>query len=597
MRQLHVSELEAGRSGVETAHPLVRLARIDRSRAPVRLAVASITSVLLFAYVGSLAAIVWLAAVYAIEGVGIFANEKIARGDISYDRLNRVAVFLTALAWVAQAWMLWQVGGEIPRISAIIALLTVALYGAIGVQQDRRMMIALMAPPLIAFAYLAIDLLWRTADTHVAIAATLATLGSCATIIVNGFAMNQSDEALTKANAVLAEHAEAARRANAAKDVFLANLSHEIRTPLNGVVGIAGALMTSGLGPHQREMAGIIHRSGEMLERLLNDLLDLSKIEAEAFTLHIAPFDLRETIETAAHLMRVRADDKGLAFYVDCGPSTAGTFEGDALRLRQIISNLVGNAVKFTEAGSVTVCANVETAASGDTWLSVAIKDTGPGFDGETAARLFKRFEQASAATAVRYGGTGLGLSISAAIAGAMGGAVTAQSTPREGSTFTLRVPLKRTALPMREIPAASVDATPSSLRILLAEDNALNQKVFSLLLAPSGARITFAQNGAEAIALFREAVFDIVLMDMNMPVMGGLEATQALRRLERDEGRVRTPVAMLSANAMQDHVRQALDAGCDGHISKPASMDSLASGIKAAIAACRGTARQANAA
>ncbi len=569
---------------------LIRSAQEDVGRVLGRAIAAGVTSGFLFAYVGFLEGTLWLAAIWSLEAAGLWTSLKIRSGQVGYATLDRLIVLLVSLTWVAQAWMLWQAPSEVARIAAIMDLFTIALYGAIGVHKDRLLMLVLIGPPLTALSLFLIEMLWRTADMPVAIVGTLATLSSCATIVMNGLALHASDAALFKANAALADHAEDARRANSAKDVFLANMSHEIRTPLNGVVGIADALLKTNLDARQREMASLIQNSGATLERLLNDLLDLSKIEAEAFMLHVAPFDLRQTIETAAHLMRVRADDKGLAFDVVCSPSTAGFFEGDAIRLRQIVSNLTANAVKFTEKGRVSIFASVEPSSGAAEMLKIAVSDTGIGFDTETAARLFRRFEQADASIAQRFGGTGLGLAISHALAGAMGGTITVTSAPGAGSTFTVAIPVRRHAQPEPAVDTPEIRPSNGAprLRALLAEDNELNRKVFGLLLGPRGYEITEAMDGAEALKLYQSGTFDIVLMDMNMPVMDGLEATRAIRAFETETDRAPTPIAMLSANALSTHLEASAAAGCNAHITKPATSDSLAKGIARAMAACK---------
>jgi PAS domain S-box-containing protein len=386
-----------------------------------------------------------------------------------------------------------------------------------------------------------------------------------------------------------AAHAEA-EAANAAKSAFLANMSHEIRTPLNGVIGLAGALGRQELSAEQAEMVRLIEGSGQTLERLLGDILDLSKVEAGQLELLQAPFDLRETVESAAHLLRVRAEEKGLRFAIAYAPGADGMFVGDAVRLKQIVANLASNAIKFTEHGSVSIGVAIR-----DDTLSIDVADTGIGFDAATGKRLFTRFEQADGSITRRYGGSGLGLAISRALAQAMGGDVGARSTEGVGSVFTLRLPLVRA----EGVAAAAEPAAPLELArrldILVADDHAVNRKVVEMILAPLGAALTFAEDGAEAIAAFHAQRFDLVIMDMQMPNVDGLTATRALREIEAREGRARTPIAMLTANAMSDHRRDALDAGADLHIAKPVTPAKLLEGLEAALAAADTTLRGAD--
>jgi PAS domain S-box-containing protein len=387
----------------------------------------------------------------------------------------------------------------------------------------------------------------------------------------------------------LRELALAAEGANAAKTAFLANMGHEIRTPLNGVIGLASSLARTTLSPAQREMVSLIQDSGTSLLRLLNDLLDLSKAEAGRLDLEEAPFDLRATIDSAAHLMRVRADDKGVAFRVEYGEGADGHVLGDAVRLRQVVSNLASNAVKFTEQGEVVVAASLTRAPDGAEVLRIEVRDTGAGFDAETGARLFGRFVQADASTARKFGGTGLGLSICKSILGLMGGEIGASSVPGEGSCFWFEIPLVRCAAP--RLTASELEAGTGMLevaervRVLLADDHPINQRVVSLMLEPFDVDVTCADHGREALDAFTATRFDAVLMDMQMPVMDGLTAVREIRALEAATGRAPTPIIMLSANAGEEHVAAGRAAGADLHVSKPVTPEALVEALEAALA------------
>jgi CheY-like chemotaxis protein len=383
---------------------------------------------------------------------------------------------------------------------------------------------------------------------------------------------------------------DAAEAANQAKSAFLANMSHEIRTPLNGVIGTAGALTRRPLSRDEQEMVALIQSSGHTLERLLSDILDQAKIESGQFELLSAPFDLRHEVETAAELMRARADEKGVRFCVTYGANAQGEFTGDAVRIRQILSNLASNAIKFTSEGEVRIeiDATEPAAAGAATIVQIQVIDTGIGFEPEAAERLFARFTQADGSISRQFGGTGLGLAISRTLVELMGGEISAASQPGAGSVFTVRLPLSRSASLVSgengRSAAEENDADVGQLRVLLAEDHPTNQRVVQLILEPAGVDLTIVDNGREAVEMFRPGQFDLILMDMQMPEMDGLTATREIRRLELQAGGARTPIGMLTANAMREHVEQSLAAGADHLISKPITPERLTQGIEATL-------------
>ena len=321
-------------------------------------------------------------------------------------------------------------------------------------------------------------------------------------------------------------------------------------------------------------MVSLIERSGQALNTLLSDVLDVSRMEAGQLSLTPAPFDLALLLDDLAGLFAPLAREKALELTVRRLPQPTWVM-GDSVRLRQILSNLMTNGLKFTDKGGVDVEA-IGPDASGR--LQFVVRDTGIGFTPVEAKLLFDRFHQADASATRRFGGAGLGLAISRALARMMDGDLTAVGSPGEGSSFTLQVIMTTTA-PLAPLAAAPLE-TPS-VRVLLAEDNPVNQQVVRLILEQVGADLTVVENGREAVEAFQADSFDLVLMDMQMPVMDGLAAVRAIRAFEAEQCRPRTPIKTLSANALAEHHLAALAAGADDHVAKPITAERL---IKAVV-------------
>jgi signal transduction histidine kinase/ActR/RegA family two-component response regulator len=384
----------------------------------------------------------------------------------------------------------------------------------------------------------------------------------------------RSRELLRSLEARVRERTAELERANEAKSMFLANMSHELRTPLNGVIALADTLVGRQQDAESREMAALIVSSGKLLEQVLTDILDMSKIEAGEMKLEAVEFDLETLVFRIAELHRAAAEDKDLAFGWRVAPEALGRYQGDPVRVTQVLSNLLSNAVKFTSQGEVRL--DVEPAADGG--LSFTVTDTGIGFDDQVRERLFRRFMQADASTTRKFGGSGLGLSICASLIRLMGGEITAESAPGRGARFLVHLPLERREAPVND----AVEADPREglplvgLKVLLAEDHPTNQRIVELVLAPTGAELAIAENGAQALEALERERFDVVLMDMQMPVMDGLQAVAELRRREAAEGRAPLPVIMLTANAMGEHVEAARRAGANRHMAKPLRPEAL---------------------
>ena len=370
---------------------------------------------------------------------------------------------------------------------------------------------------------------------------------------------------------------DAAETATRAKSEFLANMSHEIRTPLNGVLGMAQALEACDLAPEVRNMVGVIRDSGANLMAILNDVLDLSKIEAGK--LEITPIDanLLHTVGQVQALFIPAAAEKNLQLVLTSTLPAALQLRHDPVRVRQCVSNLVSNAVKFTHAGRVEIVVSLVDAGAGSSRVSIEIADTGIGMDTSTSLRLFEAFSQADASTTRSFGGTGLGLAISRKLARMMGGDIVVRSTPGIGSVFTLTFLADPASGAQVAQAPGNRDTTPVRLRgarVLLTDDNAINRQVVRLFLQPQGAIITEAANGREALETLSRQPFDLVLLDIHMLVMDGVEAIGHIRR-SSDAWRD-IPVIALTADAMTGDRERLLSLGLNGYVSKPIDQSDL---------------------
>jgi PAS domain S-box-containing protein len=374
-----------------------------------------------------------------------------------------------------------------------------------------------------------------------------------------------------------------AETANSAKSAFLATMSHEIRTPLNGVLGMAQAVAADELTDVQRERVGLIRQSGETLLIILNDILDISKIEAGKLELEDAEIDVRTLAQGVHATFSAMAQSRGVSLSFDVQPDALGVYRGDPGRVRQILCNLISNAVKFTDMGLVEL--RLSAGADG---LTARVKDSGAGIPPEQLSRLFEKFEQADASTTRRYGGTGLGLAICRELASLMGGSISAHSVVGEGATFTVVLPLPR----LRDADEAAAPAVtprpaqagPGRLRILAAEDNQVNQLVLKTLLGQVGLDVSVAADGLEALQMWEAGDWDLILMDVQMPVLDGPAATRKIREREAATGRGRTPIIALTANAMSHQVAEYRAAGMDGFVSKPIDVQRLYAALETAL-------------
>jgi len=365
--------------------------------------------------------------------------------------------------------------------------------------------------------------------------------------------------------------------ANRAKSTFLSVMSHEIRTPLNGVLGMVQVLLKDAPTEQQRSRLEIVRESGDALLAILNDLLDISRIEAGKMTLEAIEFDIREVLSGAYAAFTAIANKSGLSFILDIEPA-AGIYLGDPTRVRQLAYNFLSNALKFTKEGRVVLSARLV-----DGGLEISVMDTGIGIASDRLDGVFEPFVQADASVSRNFGGTGLGLGISRDLAKLMGGSIRVESQLGKGSVFKalLQIPRLRDATEALRVvnddePVASQEIV-QSLRVLAAEDNLVNQLVLRTLMEQFGITLTVVDNGKLAVDAWESQTWDIILMDMQMPVMGGVEATRIIREREREIGRAKTPIIAVTANAMTHHMSEYDSAGIDGVVSKPIKAGALA--------------------
>jgi signal transduction histidine kinase/FixJ family two-component response regulator len=385
---------------------------------------------------------------------------------------------------------------------------------------------------------------------------------------------------LRRHEADLLEARKSAEEASGAKSEFLANISHEIRTPLNAVLGYADVLLRSNLSGRQKEFAQSIARSGNALLELVNNVLDMSKIEAGEIHLEESVFSLKEALQEVAAITQPRIIAKGIEFQIIVSSDLPENILGDSLRVRQILINLLNNATKFTDRGKIVLKAKFSDNRK---WLELQVIDTGVGIDESDLPRIFERFNQGSSEISKTTGGTGLGLAICQKLVNLMNGRIHVVSEKGEGSKFIVKIPyhpIEETTSVENPVESSRPNIT-KRLSVLLVEDSDTNRELIKVYLEDSPYQLDFAENGAEALKLFKLKEYDIVLMDMQMPVMDGFQATREIRKYEIEQKLKSTPIIGLTAYAMAEEKKKVLEAGCDLHLAKPVRQDQLLSAIQ----------------
>ncbi|WP_296599292.1 ATP-binding protein [Phenylobacterium sp.] len=517
----------------------------------------------------------WLAAFAVAESCTRWFTRPIGRGQ-PLSRRQRLAylcsMFATSSVWASLAVLYWAEAQEPFRLAAMAILAGMMIHAQGFSFRSPAALAALGLTPAALWFVLPVGFGGYSGPPLLALTVGL--------MMLLGY-VAASARANMRTSKALAEAQHTAEAANEAKSAFLAMMSHELRTPMNGVLGMARALQRTQLDPRQQSYVDTILRSGDGLMAILNDVLDISKIEAGRMDLDIAAFDLKALGDQAVELWSEIAASKGLTLACVAEPGLPPLLLGDEMRVRQIVLNLISNALKFTETGSVTLTLRADPAADGDGGVEIVVADTGIGMSFEQQQGLFRPYMQAEKSTARKFGGTGLGLAICRKLTSMMGGEIHVESAPGEGSIFRVWLPL-----PEGE-PAAPEAGEPDdlpSLRLLVADDNPINQAVARAILEAAGANVETVSDGAQALERLRLEAFDVILMDVHMPNMDGIESVRRIR--DGQVGRADTPVVALTADAMPGEEDRLKALGFDALQHKPVQPAALITAIAEVLTA-----------
>jgi len=557
--------------------PSSKVETVTRRTMPIfgfRLLIAAAIALLCLATFNAIIGFAWALGAVSAEIILWRTSAQSRRGQAMSpaERLR----YLASLSWMNLVWsslavVLWLEGRPAFMAAAICMLATQMLHAQVFAGHSRAVLAAVGGPPVATLVCLIFLFEGNFGDRAMLV-------GACSIMVAY-----MSRAAFL--NARQAQEAEAARaraqQADRSKSAFLAFIGHELRTPLTGVLGMAQALRAAPDGPGRGAQLDALQASGQMMLDLLNDLLDISKIEAGRLELDIADLDINAKFSSTVTLWRTAAEAKGLQLHASISNPEELQLQGDGLRIRQILNNLISNAIKFTERGAVEVTLDVARSSDAEALLSFSIRDQGVGMTADQVARLFQPFEQADVTIARRFGGTGLGLAICRSLVDAMGGEIEVESQLGAGAKFSVRLPMAISST-SHAADADDAHASLASLKVLLVDDNATNRLVGKTLLEALGAEIRLASSGHEALDAVKQQSFDVILMDINMPGMDGIETLKAVRVLAP-----RQHILALTADGGAERRAQLLAEGFDEVETKPLDMGSLLRAISQAASGC----------
>lgn len=576
---------------------LIATALTRRQQLKTRFVIAAVGAIILMTTVSPLMSVAWSIAVIASQFLDLYLWRKFADPARQAPPSRRELITLctasmqAALIYSFFPAVLWFNWGAAGQVFAILWLAGALLHVTMHMHHERRTFLSAVVPHALYFFGLPLySLVTGEELSRIGAAAIiLAAVLYISHLAVAFKVYDASSRALRLGRDEALKRQAAAEHANQAKSTFLANMSHEIRTPMNGILGMAEALEASDLTPEQQDKLRIIRDSGDLLMMVLNDLLDFSKIEANKVALETAPFSFSDILRKVESLHRLKAQEKGLSFSVVCNGECNMLRVGDEHRILQVLHNLVSNAIKFTERGAVTVTLTAPDEATDI--ARIEVKDSGVGISADQIDRIFEPFTQADVTTTRKYGGTGLGLSIAKGLVETMGGTISVRAALGSGSIFTVELPAPRSLAGggEGEAGAASVQSCPpvSALRILVGEDNIVNQAVIKAFLSQRGHIVDVANDGLETISAYKHGRHELVLMDISMPLLDGVEAMRQIRFLDRELGGPgAVPVIAVSAHAMRQQIDDYMKAGFDGYVTKPVRAEALHAEIDRVMAA-----------